>query len=143
LAALLRCSRVSYSWIEESLRGLNEGQRQNSLSLERLEKEQLKLGRQQTRNTILVEGIVANMPTAPNGQMSEDGEDNLILLRVPLARGNGGGGSLLRAGRAFLWRHRVGRFLGTGYARFWRHRSGGRLPALTALFPKILEDLRR
>ena len=54
------------------LERLEEEQRQHRLLLERLGAEQEKLGRQQTRETIVLEGILANMPTASDNLPSDD-----------------------------------------------------------------------
>ena len=61
------------------LERVEEEQQQNALLLERLEEgqrrietEQQKLIRQQVRATILIEGIVANMPAASNRMQTDD-----------------------------------------------------------------------
>ena len=61
------------------LERLEEGQRENTLLLEQLEEgqrrveaEQQKLKRQQVRATILIEGIMANMPAASDNMPSDD-----------------------------------------------------------------------
>ena len=56
-------------------------------------------------------------------------------LPFRLARGNGGGGSLLRTGGALLWRHGRGCFLSA--------RTPPELSALRALLAEELQDLGR
>jgi hypothetical protein len=54
------------------LERLDEGQRQNTLLLERLEAEQQKMKRQQVREAIVLEAIVANMPVASHEMPGDD-----------------------------------------------------------------------
>ena len=62
------------------LERLEEGQRENTRLLERLEEgqqrlesEQQKVRRQQARDAIVLEGIVAVMPESPNAMPNDDG----------------------------------------------------------------------
>jgi hypothetical protein len=65
------------------------------------------------------------------------------LTSLPLSSGDRGGGSLLRAGGAFFWRHRGSRGFCPSDAFLCRHRGGGYFAAFAALFSEELNNIGR